>query len=206
MLSRGVSCIGAFSPRIKTAVFEGIEDSAADLWKARKWMLGQSDDEEKENAAKFTKPCGDGYCLLLCVGRMSPEKRIPLLVQALPPPPPEGGTRYTLCVVGDGPIGEEIEALHAPERGIIVRRGMVRQSRLRVLYKAADFLVSASHFETLGMTCLEVCFQLPLESECFQLKATFPLHFLFYKGQHLRYSSPCGTRVARISAPDLSRS
>ena len=165
MLARGISCLGAFSPRIKTAVFEGIEDTASELWGARRWMLGQDDTnydgdnggEAKRQEAGFSKPCGDGFCVLLCVGRMSPEKRIQFLVNALPPPSTaQNGTRYVLCVVGDGPIGEEIAALHAPERGVVVRRGMVRQSRLRVLYKAADFLVSASHFETLGMTCLEV--------------------------------------------------
>ena len=88
MLSRGISCLGAFSPRIKTAVFEGIEDAASELWRARRWMLGQSEGEEeqKQSATGFSKPCGDGFCVLLCVGRMSPEKRIPLLINALPPP------------------------------------------------------------------------------------------------------------------------
>ena len=61
----------------------------------------------------------------------------------------------TVAIVGDGPQRDELMALHDPARGVCVHVGMVPQHRLRVFYKAADLLVSASKFETLGMTVIE---------------------------------------------------
>ena len=63
---------------------------------------------------------------------------------------------FFIVIVGDGPEEEAVKVSKlANNKNVIVHRGMVNQERLRVLYKAADFLVSASKFETLGMTVAE---------------------------------------------------
>lgn len=127
----GYNCTGTFSPRFKTAVFEEPDTEEA-MAEAREWMTDGDVD----------KP------LLLFVGRWSAEKQIELLVETKP-------ARANLCIVGDGPQGDELELLHDPANGVIVKRGIVNQARLRVLYKACDVFVSASKFETLGMTVCE---------------------------------------------------
>jgi len=121
---------GVFSPRIKLAVFT-LPDSAADIAAARHWL----------SRGNVHKP------VLLVAGRLSHEKRIPLLARAKP-------AGVVLAVVGDGPDAQSIAELEQYE-DVFVHVGMVDQDRLRVLYKACDLLVSASAFETLGMTVAE---------------------------------------------------
>eukprot|EP00516_Mucochytrium_quahogii_P005750 CAMPEP_0203762786 /NCGR_PEP_ID=MMETSP0098-20131031/15593_1 /ASSEMBLY_ACC=CAM_ASM_000208 /TAXON_ID=96639 /ORGANISM=" , Strain NY0313808BC1" /LENGTH=414 /DNA_ID=CAMNT_0050657329 /DNA_START=338 /DNA_END=1579 /DNA_ORIENTATION=- len=137
LLKRGYRCDGCFSPRIKLAVFEK-HDSEDEIKEARKWLIG-----DKYADLEGTK-------VILYVGRFSHEKRIDLLVRAKP-------SDVILAIVGNGPgkAGDDIEQLHDPLNGVLVHREMVPQERLRVLYKASDFLVSASKFETLGMTVCE---------------------------------------------------
>jgi len=134
LLERGYAISGVFSPRIKLAVFEFDSDTSEDIQEARRWLSN----------GKSNLP------LCLYVGRYSHEKRISLLARTMPP-------GVVLAIVGDGPgkAGDDIAALHDPANNIFVHRGMVCQERLRVLYKASDFLVSASSFETLGMTVAE---------------------------------------------------
>ena len=133
LLQRGYDIQGVFSPRIKLSVFE------------------KPDSEEAiEEARKFLKGGSDAEYVFITASRWSHEKRIPLLAEKLP-------SNCCLCVFGDGPESEveKITALHNPSKKVFVHRGMVNQERLRLLYKASDFLVSASAFETLGMTVAE---------------------------------------------------
>ena len=135
LLKRGYRVDGVFTPKIKLAVFEAIDAEAA-VAEARRWLV-----------------CGAnvaGKTLLIYAGRFSHEKRIQLLAETLP-------EDCVLAIVGDGPgaAGDKVAALHNPAQRVFVHRGMVDQPRLRVLYKASDFLVSASSFETLGMTVAE---------------------------------------------------
>jgi len=135
LVSTGHRCDGVFSPRIKTAVFEQ-EDSEEEIRKARIWLCGGLEE-------LTSRP------VLLYAGRLSHEKRIRELVAAKP-------AGCVLSIVGDGPEAKVLFAdHHDPSQGVFVLVGMQDQSRLRVLYKASDFLVSASKFETLGMTVLE---------------------------------------------------
>ena len=76
------------------------------------------------------------------VGRWSAEKRLHLLVAARP-----AGT--TLAFVGDGPMGETVESWSDPPR-VVVLRGMRPREELAATYRAADWVVSASAFETFG--------------------------------------------------------
>eukprot|EP00750_Incisomonas_marina_P003440 INCI13118.3.p1 GENE.INCI13118.3~~INCI13118.3.p1 ORF type:complete len:540 (+),score=125.72 INCI13118.3:78-1622(+) len=128
---RGYRVVGSFSPRIKTQIFNEYDDPAV-VAEARKFL---------------TKGQPEKY-LMIYIGRWSEEKRIHLLAAAKPDD--------AICaVVGDGPLADKINQLHDEKAGFHVFQGMQPQERLRVLYKAADLLVSASDFETLGMTVFE---------------------------------------------------
>lgn len=124
---------GVFSPRIKMAIFALHDDDEA-IERAREWLTG--------GRKRTSRP------LLIYAGRWSHEKRIELLVDALP-------ESCDLAIVGDGPKPEYLLKRHNPERGVFVHKGMKDQNTLRTLYKASDALVSASHFETLGCIVLE---------------------------------------------------
>ena len=76
------------------------------------------------------------------VGRWSAEKRIHLLKSCRP-----AGT--TLAIVGDGPMRRVIESWHDPPR-VVVLAGMRPRAELARVYKAADWVASASAFETFG--------------------------------------------------------
>ena len=135
LLKTGHHCDGVFSPRIKTAVFEQ-PDSDEEVAKARLFLCNGHED-------KISWP------VFIYAGRLSHEKRIKEVAYAKP-------KNCVLAIVGDGPQAKELfEELNKPEEGTFVLVGMQDQARLRVLYKASDFLVSASKFETLGMTVLE---------------------------------------------------
>jgi glycosyltransferase involved in cell wall biosynthesis len=88
----------------------------------------------------------DRRTLLLFVGRWNEEKRIDILARCIP-------DSCVLCIVGDGPepFGSTVERLHDPQgAGIVVRRGFLPREKLVDYYQAADFVVSASNFETFG--------------------------------------------------------
>ena len=132
--SRGYRIDGVFSPRFALGVFLRDNDKEDEIKEARVWLSGGRPQ------------------LPLCIyaGRFSFEKQILLLTRCIP----EG---TVLALVGDGPgqDGDTIAALHDPSKNIIVHRGMVSRERLRILYKASDFVVSASSFETFGLTVTE---------------------------------------------------
>jgi len=135
LIKTGHRCDGVFSPRIKTSVFEH-EDSEEEIAKSRLFLCGG-------NEALTKRP------VFLYAGRLSHEKRIKEVVAAKP-------ANSVVAIVGDGPQATELfNLLNKPEDGVFVLVGMQDQAKLRVLYKASDFLVSASKFETLGMTVLE---------------------------------------------------
>jgi len=88
--------------------------------------------------------------ILLYVGRWSPEKRIHLLTRAIP-------DLCTLCILGDGSMAEEIESWHNGYT-IVVLRGFKPREELVKYYSAADWIVSASDFETFGNVPYEAAF------------------------------------------------
>jgi len=137
LLKRGFRVNGVFSPRIKLSVFENRWETDEEIAEARRWLIGDQVPFEVDKVFIFA-------------GRWSHEKRIDLLPKALP-------EKCVLAVVGDGPRSQakKIETLHDPKSGVVVHKGIVDQRRLATLYRASDFLVSASAFETLGMTVAE---------------------------------------------------
>jgi len=108
--------------------------------------------------------------LLLYVGRLSPEKGIKLLLEAFQRLDP---TKYHLFIVGKGPLEFLIKIYqnklsnltHLPYLGV--------REDLAKLYASSDLFVSASSFETFGLSFLEaqasglpVCaFDLGLETQ-----------------------------------------
>lgn len=106
---------------------------AADIAAARQWLSR-----------------GQAGPLLLFAGRLIPEKRIAVLVAAKP-------ANCVLAIVGGGSESNLAAAarLHDPRNRVFVHPIFVTQSRLRVLFWAADVHVSASDYETLGNTVHE---------------------------------------------------
>lgn len=86
--------------------------------------------------------------IFLFAGRWSAEKRIHLLIDAMP-------QDCGLIIVGDSDAdyADEIEA--SAQRNVLPERGMLGAEELRVAYAASDLFVSASTCETLGNTVVE---------------------------------------------------
>jgi len=86
--------------------------------------------------------------IFLFAGRWSAEKRIHLLIDAMP-------DDCGLVIVGDSDAdyADEIEA--SGRRNVLPERGMLGAEDLRIAYAASDLFVSASTCETLGNTVVE---------------------------------------------------
>lgn len=91
--------------------------------------------------------------IVLTVGRLSREKNVPLIIEAvgrlqnLPNPP-------TLVVVGDGPERETLEAMCA-SRPYVVFVGLQQGQVLKRLYATASAFAFASRIDTLGLAPME---------------------------------------------------
>jgi glycosyltransferase involved in cell wall biosynthesis len=131
MQSHGYQVHGYIDQGFKTDIFKE-KDSDEDI---RQTRLQLSDNQPE-------RP------LILFAGRLSNEKRIDLLLDARP-------DNFILVIVGDGYLRHQLLELHNPQTGIVVVNRMVPQAELRRFYKAADLTVSASDFETYGMTIHE---------------------------------------------------
>jgi hypothetical protein len=90
--------------------------------------------------------------IMLSAGRWSAEKRIHLLIAAVP-------DDCALVIVGDGTAeaADRTAAAGMPNgrRNVLPLRKMLSAKELRVAYGAADLFLSASNFETLGNTIIE---------------------------------------------------
>lgn len=86
--------------------------------------------------------------LMVYAGRWSLEKRI----EMLPPCIPEG---WKLAIVGDGPDFDAETTMDLSSDVVFVRRQFLAPEDLAMVYSCADFLVSASDFETFGFVVLE---------------------------------------------------
>ena len=89
---------------------------------------------------------GDTKYILLYAGRIGIEKRLHLLIKAVP-------SDCTLLIIGDGPERETINLLK--KKNVVFINKMLPQSQLAYYYHIADLFVSASHLETYGMSCHE---------------------------------------------------
>ena len=99
----------------------------------------------------FRKEHGLKGKVVASVGRLSFEKNIDLVIRAMK------DVDATLLIVGDGPSRPSLESL-VKELGIedkVVFTGYIDNERLLDAYAASDMLVSASRFETQGLSVLE---------------------------------------------------
>ena len=126
-------------PGIDLAKFERPQLSREDIKKLR-FKLGIAEDE----------------VMLLSLSRISYEKNIQAIVEALPMVLEENA-KVKLVIVGDGPYAEDLKALVAQLHieDSVIFTGMIAPSDTALYYKAADFFISASTSETQGLTYLE---------------------------------------------------
>ena len=89
---------------------------------------------------------------LLCVlvGRISAEKRIDVMVDAI-----KSIDGVYLAIVGDGPTASIYSKLHGKANRIYCKPGFLSHKEVAEVYASSDLHVSASQFETLGNTVLE---------------------------------------------------
>lgn len=98
----------------------------------------------------------DSETMLLSLSRISYEKNIQAVIEALPDVLKENAT-VKLVVAGDGPYLPDLKE-QAERLGImdsIIFTGMIAPNETALYYKAADFFISASTSETQGLTYLE---------------------------------------------------
>jgi len=108
-------------------------------------------EERQAIRSRLTFGHPDGF-LLLYVGRLSLEKGIELLLDALMLP--EMDNVY-LAIIGDGPTAADLASFHGEGHRVFCQPGFLPHRELAKLYAACDIHVSASVFETLGNTVLE---------------------------------------------------
>ncbi len=99
------------------------------------------------------KYCLEGKRVLITVGRLSPEKNIPVLIDTLKKLPED----VALMVVGSGPMEPELRQRVADNglEGRVVFTGYLSGQDLVDHYSAADAFVSASTSEMQGTAALE---------------------------------------------------
>lgn len=98
----------------------------------------------------------DDVILLLSLSRLSYEKKIHILIEALPEivaVHPE----VRLMIVGEGPYRMELEKLVAEKEltSFVIFVGEVKNDEVACYYHSADYFVSASTSETQGLTYTE---------------------------------------------------
>jgi len=103
--------------------------------------------EELRRAMTFNDPKA---FLVVYVGRISREKRIDIIVDAVKHIPD-----VYLAIVGDGPSAEHYAAMHGKNKRIFCQPKFLSHVELAEVYASSDLHVSASEFETLGNTVLE---------------------------------------------------
>lgn len=91
--------------------------------------------------------------VMLYVGRLSPEKEIPVVIQAYFTLRQMHCQDVRLVVVGDGPDRQRLERLN--HDGSIIFTGSLRGQQLAEAYASADIFCFASQVETFGNVVLE---------------------------------------------------
>ena len=111
---------------------------------------------EDINKLRFKLGIAEDEVMLLSLSRISYEKNIQAIVEALPMVLEENA-KVKLVIVGDGPYAEDLKALVAQLHieDSVIFTGMIAPSDTALYYKAADFFISASTSETQGLTYLE---------------------------------------------------
>ena len=94
-------------------------------------------------------------CLLLYVGRLSPEKNVRTLLGAFSHLHQQEPHRYHLVVIGDGPLRAPLQRL-AEKTGEVTWRSYCQDAaELADIYRAADLFIHPGTQETFGLVTLE---------------------------------------------------
>ncbi|KAJ6628565.1 hypothetical protein B0H10DRAFT_1990449 [Mycena sp. CBHHK59/15] len=96
-----------------------------------------------------------GDLAVLSVGRLSPEKNLPLLIEAFSLLSPDIRKRAILVFVGDGPLASQLQQLCFSKGIRAIFLGQVTGIALGETFASADIMSSPSFTETLGQTTLE---------------------------------------------------
>ncbi|WEV60668.1 glycosyltransferase family 4 protein [Streptococcaceae bacterium ESL0729] len=114
-------------------------------------------DITEEKVKEFRKKLGisEDETMLLSISRISYEKNIQKVVEAMPDIIREVPVK--LIIVGDGPYREDLEKLVEKLNigDYVSFMGMVASDETAYYYHAADFTISASTSETQGLTYIE---------------------------------------------------
>jgi len=106
--------------------------------------------EVKAKRADLTLGIPNAY-LLVYVGRVTAEKDVQFLVDALKRAP----KNVVLALVGAGHLADELKKVHGKESRIHCTGAMVTREECALSFRAADCAVSASTMETIGFTAME---------------------------------------------------
>jgi alpha-1,6-mannosyltransferase len=115
------------------------------------------DRRSEAERARLASELGLGAnAVLLCyAGRLSPEKNVGLLVEALRELQRGEGAAYGLVIAGDGPLAPWLRAQAAALGGRIAFCGNLSRERLATLYASADIFVHPNPREPFGIGPLE---------------------------------------------------
>ena len=131
--------------RLKKIIPTGIDSERYDLL------------DESSVAATKAKYAPNGEILLCSVSRLSEEKNIYFLIDAIEHIRENTRILFKCLIIGDGPLKDKLEKI-IQERNLsdtIVLRGRIEQNDIPKYYLASDLFVYSSMSETQGMVILE---------------------------------------------------
>ena len=138
--------------RYKVTTEKRVIPTGIDLAKFERPKINQDQIADLRKKLKIA----DSETMLLSLSRISYEKNIQAVIEALPDVLKEN-VAVKLVVAGDGPYLPDLKE-QAERLGImdsIIFTGMIAPNETALYYKAADFFISASTSETQGLTYLE---------------------------------------------------
>ena len=119
----------------------------------RRLPLYAVDFDALEERSSAPRPAGGARIRLLCVARLSPEKNLLSLCEALQGDAVAG--RFELTLVGEGPVRPALERIARASRAPIRLLGSVPRREMRGVFAQADALVLPSTWEPWGIAVVE---------------------------------------------------
>lgn len=114
--------------------------------------VGEFGPERRDARLRHSLGVGDRQPLLIYAGRLHPEKKPQVVVEAFQRLPSELGA--TLVLIGDGPLREQFDAL-ASERRIVLPGYIRDRGEVARWLASSDIYVSAMADETFGVSIVE---------------------------------------------------
>ena len=90
--------------------------------------------------------------ILLYVGRVSPEKNVPLVIETFQSLPPHLKKDTHLLIVGDGPLLKQLKQQNMNQ---VTFTGFLEEEELAMVYASSDLFIFPSTTETFGNVVLE---------------------------------------------------